>query len=312
MKYKLIAEVEGLLFISESIEFEFQNITYEFIMGEDGRLTNVAVSKVVPENKISDFQQTFEPGNGDVKLKISIGGDKELHDELVKELQVIESNLAFSSQASLKRIRWDISDQEYIPENQKDESLIAISSLSKGIRHNKLKVKTSTKSIEMLIKLAANYETLSTPKAFWREGMIYMENTQYIQAFYQFYFVIEDFYISGKSSSKKSVMKKFQQSEELIEIAKNTLSTIFDLPNHKKKLEEHLTEYKCQTSPIGLLEMLYEARNNLHHFHSRSTRTQGTPFNQSIFHTIALVTMHIATSAIVYREVNISQKRKLE
>lgn len=122
--------------------------------------------------------------------------------------------------------------------------------------------------------------------------------------------MIEDFYISGKSSSKKSVKKKFQESKELLEIADNALTQFQKLPAHKTKLNHFLTEYKCTNTSIGLLEMIYEARNNLHHFHSRSTRPQGTPFNQSDFDTIALIGMYIARLAISFREVKISQSLK--
>jgi hypothetical protein len=149
-------------------------------------------------------------------------------------------------------------------------------------------------------------------KAFWREGMVYFDNFQCVQAFYQFYFVIEDFFIAGKTSSKSSVMKIFQKSKELLDIAKDAITSTLNLPNHKIKLEKHLREYNCQFTSLGLLEMLYEARNNLHHFHSKSSRKQGTPFNQSEFETIAFATMYIATAAITYREVRISQSLKIK
>jgi hypothetical protein len=163
-----------------------------------------------------------------------------------------------------------------------------------------------------LIKLSPNYESLLLAKDFWREGMIYYNNFQYIQAFYQFYFVLEDFYISGKSSSKKAVIKKFNESKELLDIADKTLTQIQNLPEHKSKLEKFLSEYHCANTATGLLEMLYETRNNVHHFHSKSTRTQGTSFNQSDFETIALTTRYMIMLAISFREVKISQSLKAE
>jgi len=122
--------------------------------------------------------------------------------------------------------------------------------------------------------------------------------------------LLEDFYLSGKTSTKKAVMKKFQESRQLLDIANDALTQLQNLSEQATKLQKFLEGYKCTNTAIGLLEMLYEARNNLHHFYSKSTRVQGTPFNQSDFDTIALVAMYIATRAISSREVEISQSFK--
>lgn len=307
MRYKLTAEIESTIFISENVSVETQNIMVEFLRGADGNLSKISVSKSVPDDKLNNFKQLFEPGSGGVKFNISIGGDKELHDELIKELQTIESNLAFASKGLLKHIRWDNPLQGYIPENNKEEDYLTVSNFSANKKYHQPKANFSSKALVGLVKLSSNYESISLAKAFWREGIVHYNNFQHIQAFYQFYFVLEDFYISGKSSSKKSVMKKFQESRELLAIADNALTQIQNLPEHKTKVQKFLTEYKCANTSTGLLEMLYETRNHLHHFNSKSTKIQGTPFNQSDFDTIALVGMYIATLAISYQEVKISQ-----
>ena len=310
MRYKLIAKVESTLLISENVSVKLQDMIVEFLKNSNGKLTNISVSKSVPTNKLNNFKQSFEKGAGKAKLKISIGGDKEFHNELVKELQTIESNLAFATNGLLQRVRWDNPEHEYIPENEMEEELISIRGFSANKRYPQPKANITSKALIGLVELSANYEPISLAKAFWREGMVYHTNFQYIQAFYQFYFVIEDFYISGKSSSKKSVMKKFQESKELLEIANNAVTQFQKLPAHKAKLNNFLAEYKCANTSIGILEMLYEVRNNLHHFHSKSTRAQGTPFNQSDFEIIAFTTMLISRMAISVREIKISQSLK--
>jgi len=310
MRYRLTAEVESTISIAENVSVESQEITVEFLRDSDGKLTSISVTKSIPDDKLNNFRQSFELGTGDVKLKISIGGDKEIHNELVKNLQTIESNLSFATHGLLQRVRWDNPQQEYISENTADEELIAVTNLSTSRKRILPKANVTSRGLIELIRLSSKYEPISLAKAFWREGIVYYNNFQYIQAFYQFYFVVEDFYIYGKSSSKKSVMKKFQESKELLDIAKNTLDQIQKLPEHKAKLQSFLIDHKCTNSPTGLLEMLYEVRNNLHHFHSKSTKAQGTPFNQSDFDTIAFAGMIIAKLAIGYREVKISQSLK--
>lgn len=307
MRYMLIADVDSSIYISENVSVETNELKVEFLKNDAGKLISVTVSKPVPLDRIDNFKQSLEPGTGDVKLKISVGGDKELHDDLVRELQTIESNLAFAVGGLLKRIRWDQPKQEYIPESNEEEAFIAIRNISAKKAYPQPKANVTPDLLIGLVKFSSNYETVSLAKAFWREGVVYHDNFQYIPAFYQFYFVLEDFYISGKTSSKKAVMRKFQESRELLDIANKTLTKFQDMSEHKSKLLKFLTDYKCNNTANGLLEMLYEVRNNLHHFHSKSTREQGTPFNQSDFDTISLVAMYMVSLAIGFREAGISQ-----
>jgi hypothetical protein len=126
MRYKLTAEVESNIFVAENVSTELKNVTVEFSRDDHGKLRKISVSKQVPASKSNNFKQSFEPGSGNIKLKISIGGDEELHNELIKELQRIESNLAFAAHGLLKRVRWDNPQQEYIPENAEEEISLAL------------------------------------------------------------------------------------------------------------------------------------------------------------------------------------------
>ncbi|HSG43791.1 MAG TPA: hypothetical protein VLA72_11600 [Anaerolineales bacterium] len=121
MRYKLIAKVESTLFISKNVSVNSQDVTVEFLRNSDGRLSNISVSRSIPTDRLDNLKQSVEKGIGEIKLNISIGGDKEFHNELVKELQTIESNLDFASNGLLQRVRWDNPEQEYIPENETDE-----------------------------------------------------------------------------------------------------------------------------------------------------------------------------------------------
>jgi len=83
MKYKLIAEVESALFISENVSVSHQDIRVEFLKNSHGKLTQISVSKSVPTDKLDNFKQIFETAIGSAEFKISIGADKKLHNELV-------------------------------------------------------------------------------------------------------------------------------------------------------------------------------------------------------------------------------------
>jgi hypothetical protein len=249
MRYKLTAEVKSNIFVAENVSTELENVIVEFSRDNHEKLMKISVCKQVLACKSNDFKQSFEPSSGNMKLKISIGGDKELHNELIKELQRIESNLAFATHGLLKRVRWDNPQQEYIPENAEEENLIDIRNFSPHKAHPEAKANVTTNMLIGLTKLSPNYESLLLAKVFWRERMIYHNNLQSIQAFHQFYFVLEDFYISGKSSSKRAVIKIFNESKELLDIADKTLTQIQNLPKHKSKLENFSVNIIVQIQP---------------------------------------------------------------
>ncbi len=88
MRYKIIAEAESSIFISKNVLVESQEVTVEFLRNNEGKLIYISVSKSVSNDKLNNFRQSFEPGTDDARLKISIGGDNEIHNELIKELQL--------------------------------------------------------------------------------------------------------------------------------------------------------------------------------------------------------------------------------
>jgi len=106
------------------------------------------------------------------------------------QLQTIESNLAFATQGLLKRVRWDNPQKEYIPESDEERELIAIRNISTNKKYPQPEANVTPNLLIGLVKLSSNYESIALAKAFWREGMVYHENLQYVQAFYQFYFIL--------------------------------------------------------------------------------------------------------------------------
>ena len=90
----------------------------------------------------------------------------------------------------------------------------------------------------------------------------------------------------------------------------NSLEKIINDPRHAINLRQYFENFACEETPRGLGELLFEMRGALHHYSSRSTRAKGTPFNQNDFETIALLAMHLVTTAIAYREVAITKSLK--
>ena len=104
MRYKIIAEVVGDLFVQEKMTFETRGYEFEFTPDNQGRLISIGISTQVSDDRIELFKSTIGPGQGQAVASVNIGGDKQTHGELVDQLQMIESSLDFSSMNALEKI----------------------------------------------------------------------------------------------------------------------------------------------------------------------------------------------------------------
>lgn len=305
MRFRLKAGVKGHMFIRSPITVERGVYRFEFLPSDTGQIEFISVSKEVPSDRIEELKDFVKPADGSNPITITIGTDLDTHQELVDQLQMVESVLTYSSRFALQKINWATPDQEYIAESEEDQEILSVSAFSYDRCYQQSPVVVEEDSLITQLQLAPNYDELRVVKAFWREGMAYFQAFQYVQAFYQFYFVIEDFFAKGKSG-KGAVISEFKKSTDFMKQCKKSLDEILKDARHSKNLRQYFEDFNCEESAHGLSELIYLMRGALHHYSSRSTKAKGTPFNQKDFETIALLTMHIATSAIALREVAIS------
>jgi len=306
MQYKVVADVEGTIDIGEAATVETDDLWFDFIPDEDGYLREVAAGKTVPESMIDEFESTIDPQRGPIKARISIGGNRALYEMLIDSLQMIESQLAWATHGALQRIRWDTPRQEFVPESPDEERRLSISSVSHKREYPPLLAEIAPDQLKTIVQSAPLYDELRVPMSFWREGQVYFARFRYIEAFYQFYFVIEDFYASGRSG-KTSVLRAFERSSEFGSLCDLALDKFQAMPRHAESLRELFDQFQCELTRKGLQELLFTVRGALHHYSSGSPRPKGTPFNQQLFETIALVADYLSTTAIGYRIVEIGQ-----
>jgi hypothetical protein len=306
MRYEVAADAEGTIYIGEAVTVEHDDLWFDFTADENGYLKEIVVGKTVPESMVDEFQSTIDPQSGPVKARISIGGNRDLHDTLIDSLQMIESHLAWATNAALQRIRWDAPRQQFVPESADEEQLLSILSVSHKREYPPLLAEIAPDLLETIVQSAPLYDELRVPMSFWREGQVYFARFRYIEAFYQFYFVIEDFYASGRSS-KASVLRAFERSSEFGSLCDLALDKFQAMPRHGESLKELFDVFQCEVTRKGLQDLLFAVRGALHHYSSGSPRPKGTPFNQQFFETIALVTAYLSTTAIGYRIVQIGQ-----
>jgi len=304
MRYKATATVEGHIHLDRGISFQKKDLVFEFVVGQDNRLERITIWKDIIGKDIEKYRGEIYRKDG--IIHINMGGDAELEEKIINEFRLLESNLSFISRGALKKIDWENVEEEFISQNEEEKQIVTVYSFksSKG-KYLRTKAKINERVLEHYVIEGQKYDELAIPKAFWREGFNHHKNGQYIQAFYNYYFIIEGFYANGKTG-KKEVLKEFSRSKELLHVLNKTLEKFDEKNRHGKKLRSMLEEINCASNNAGLSKLLFRVRGRVHHFSNKSRKTVGTPFNQKEFETIVLIGGYISCLAIGYREVKIN------
>jgi hypothetical protein len=236
MRYRLIADVEGDLHVREkqTVVSEFNGVRYELLTDDKGKVTQAAVSVQVPPGKVGRVGTSIGPPlpGTNAKLHVTISTDPDVQQMLVEALQRMESLLAVTGRGPLvRRIRWDVVSREYIPESEHDEHYIAMNRI--GYRENKRVPRhvISENNFQIMIENSDRYESLRVISAFWREGIVGLQDGRYIQSVYSFYFVLEDMFGDTKTDEQQ-VLRGFMKSENLTEARKYTIAA-FPARNQK-------------------------------------------------------------------------------
>jgi hypothetical protein len=144
------------------------------------------------------------------------------------------------------------------------------------------------------------------PKSFFREGINDCQSFRYINAFYNFYFIIEDLYGNGKNKNA-AVMHELETSEDFKSFVQWMLEDIRAHRKHYKNINIHLKEMHENYDVEGIIHLLVHMRGRLHHFSGKSSLLQGNPFNQNTFQTIAYLAMGLAVKSILQKILKIKQ-----
>jgi len=135
-------------------------------------------------------------------------------------------------------------------------------------------------------------------KLFERDGMNEFHSLRYIQAYYNFYFVLEDLYGEGKTQNK-DVEQKFKSNQVLRSIIQDVLDNVIKRNvNHLQNIQNFLREENKSFDIDGIIELIVRVRGNLHHYSGKSTKRKGTPLNQGDFESMAYLLMGISVKSI--------------
>jgi hypothetical protein len=310
MKYSLECGIDGKVMICGTIQVA--KGTKDFILTPDqqGWLSSIKIIMKVAEPQ--KFHPRIEPGNGQVKAKIIIKRDPVLRQELIREFQELESILSFDTSGALKSIRWDEPKEEFIPETDEEKARVSVSGFRFKKEYADYHTRLDEQTFEQIVQSKYLYVSLVVPKAFYREGINEFRLRRYINAFYNFYFVLEDLYGQGKTRNK-DVISAFKNSTEFKESLEWVIKNHIDRhERHRANIQKFCAEEKVAYDVGGLIELLQKVRGNLHHYSTKNSKRVGSPFNHEDFESIAFLTMGLALRAIIQRMLEIDRHARAE
>ncbi len=290
MKYLIEADVEGEIALQETTSILHREREYIFHRDDRGFLTKITIFAPAPDPSrfYTEFRIGENPG-------ITLGSDRGLRTELLSDLQQIEGLLAFRFKVS--RIRWDTARSESVAETEEERGLGAYSlQMTRSIpdwRAGELTAQAAEKLTERIV----DHPELTVPLSFWREGNNDLHSFRFINAFFNFYFVLEGHYANGKTGNDE-VQRQFMRSDQLKGIVSRILPAHLNNGVTPNALMEALERSRLDSSVNGVITLLIKTRGEVHHYSERSTRLQGNPLNQENYAAVAFLAGHIATDTL--------------
>jgi len=294
MKYSLECRVDSRLLIGNSLNVVDGAKEYIFSPDKDGFLASIKIITKVenPEKFYSKIEKENEKVKG-----ITIESDETIVSDLKSDFQYLESSLAFVG--NLKKIHWEDAKHECMPETEEEKSKLEGFAFSFKRTHSDNATKLTKDIFMQIVKSKSKYDCLTTLKSFYREGKNFYDKFQYVNAFYNFYFIIEYLFGGGKTKNKQ-IEESYQSSEELKKTIKWAMNTqIKTSEEHSKSLSELLREFHLKDSAEDVIKLLVAMRGRVHHYTSKSSLRQATPLTQRDFQSIAFLTMTIAMMSIL-------------
>lgn len=297
MKLEFKSKVKSKTYIGNSIiETSILGKDFTLIPDEKGLLKEIVIITQVPNSKrvVSKIGPSKSP---EAKHEINIDLGEGVVDEVENLLQYLESTLSFS--ANLEKISWEEPDLKFIPETEQDKADVNILSFSSQRSYPDEEKILTLDAFRDIVLEKEKYEFLTVVKSFYREGKREFNSFRYINAFYNFYFVIEDLYGNGKTKNF-DIEKEFKNNSDFRSFVDWMITENLE-GRHKKSIEQFLKEENKSFDIDGLIELIVRIRGNLHHFSTKSTKHKGTPLNQQDFESIAFLLLGLSVRSILQK-----------
>lgn len=188
--------------------------------------------------------------------------NRPLYDEVLQGLRITEGLLSLYGMIGIDFENLQI---EWIPESDQERNSIVIPSLT--FRYNERSLaETSETPFDLIARALLSVPEASeteVPLTFYRRATTDIRERRYIQAFYDFYFMIESLFGSGKSKND-AIEGEFKKSSDLRDAIKKTIAA-FRPPQGEPMLEKLFNDHYRGKSSDEIIERVVSIRGFLHH-----------------------------------------------
>jgi hypothetical protein len=274
VKYKY--SVDGSLRFQNDLMFEFKGRTYEFETDEGDFLTGITVSVKADADQ---YAPKVTPLTNDVaKYHIHIK-DEPASIFIKEETRNLEGVLSLFGMNEIDLTYPEIS---WIPENAEEKAKIHMPKYKAGINQDKPLSEPFPPDL-MARAIMTAYESFDwqIPFTFYRKAMVDYKNGWFLEACYDYYFLLEYLFADGKFKTNE-VKKNFKAAPELQAAIKQLLhekSTMQYLRSVSQKKYKELLENKT-TEEIS--DFFIDLRGKIHH-QSKKNKKGWHPANQQGF-----------------------------
>lgn len=248
--------VKGYLKLGPTFGFRLRDREFEFRTDEDGFL----IALVVKTTTDAESAPRLEQKPGEV-AQIIIPDDGK-HSLLQEDLRTLEGLLSLYG---LHKLVFDQPEARWIPENEKDKDLLRLESFKLGrVDPRELVNKALDSSLVVQSTIAASSAAhVQVPLSFFRKGNIDLDEGRFVDAFYDYYFVIEHLYADGKFKSTQ-VREKLKASRVLL-TAISEAQADKRFPYRGPQEEAYHHEKYLSAQPEAVVDHIVELRGKLHH-----------------------------------------------
>src|SRR5437016_2491023 len=210
MKFGIVCDVESKMFIGTGATVPHGKKQYIFYAHHETHFLDKV--RIISEVENADNYSLLNDGNSTTWTY-----ETSLKDELIGDMQQLESVLGMMG--NLKRIHWERPIFEYYPETTDEHKRVQIVPSWVFLHEYKSDDPTSLSisALPDLLTAADGLRNLGPAMSLYREGQNEYKLSRYINAFYNFYFIIEGLFANGKFKTS-DVIREYLESPILMPI----------------------------------------------------------------------------------------------
>lgn len=305
MKFEVRCELESDIILPRRLELKTETRTLSFEVDERGRwdLISIVAEVADPSRVRWGLEPVPETGRQNQAPAKVVGElDPELYDSIINDLQCVESTLSVF--LPLRNINWHyptlniiFEDGDPVDPKWGDLRDFRVS------RQKPAPTEVEEGAFVSMVGLALKSHSLVAVESFWREGENEWVSGRFINAFFNYYFILEGLY--GKRKTKNShIEKEFLASPEL----KTSIDKFLADQHPQRHIEQVASLLKItdrMPTAEDFIRLLVSIRGRLHHFQNNPNRAEGSPLEHSEYEGISALARYVAHKGIVSEALKI-------